>query len=147
MLEDAIGRSAVFPDTNAANVIRVGLLHGRATLLAAREDVVAAVAQYEQALNALIEIVPRDDWRVGRTRYNLARVQMRTGDLKRAFENARESEKILHEKKGADATMTRESASLLAAIRAMAAQSGVAIEESASLDAGEASPALNADGG
>jgi hypothetical protein len=72
---------------------------------------------------------------------------MCTGDLKRAFENARESEKILHEKKGADATMTLESASLLAAIRAMAAQSGVAIEESASLDAGEASPALNADGG
>jgi tetratricopeptide (TPR) repeat protein len=147
MLEDAIRRSAAFPDTNAANVIRVGLLHGRATLLAAREDVVAAVAQYEQALNALLEIVPRDDWRVGRTRYNLARVQMCTGDLKRAFENARESEKILHEKKGVDATMTRESASLLAAIRAMAAQSGVAIEESASLDAGEASPALNADGG
>jgi tetratricopeptide (TPR) repeat protein len=140
MLEDAIGRSAAFPDTNAANVIRVGLLHGRATLLAAREDVVAAVAQYEQALNALIEIVPRDDWRVGRTRYNLARVQMRTGDLKRAFENARESEKILHEKKGADATMTLESASLLAAIRAMAAQSGVSLEESASLNSGDTRP-------
>jgi hypothetical protein len=77
---------------------------------------------------------------------------MRTGDLKRAFENARESEKILREKKGADATMTRESASLLAAIRAMAAQSGVPLEESASLNSGEKSPrettpALNDDGG
>ena len=140
MLEDAIGRSAAFPDTNAANVIRVGLLHGRATLLAAREDVVAAVAQYEQALNALIEIVSRDDWRVGRTRYNLARVQMRSGDLKRAFENAQESEKILREKKGADATMTRESASLLTAIRAMAAQSGVSLEESASLNSADKGP-------
>ncbi len=128
MLDEAIRRSTYFPDTNAANVIRVGLLHGRATLSAARDDAGAAVAQYEQALEALLEIVPRDDWRVGRTRYNLARMQLRTGDLPRAHANAFESEQILRAKKGADATMTRESASLLATIRAMAAQAGVSIE-------------------
>lgn len=128
MLDEAIRRSTYFPDTNAANVIRVGLLHGRATLSAARDDAGAAVAQYEQALEALLEIVPRDDWRVGRTRYNLARMQLCTGDLPRAHANAFESEQILRAKKGADATMTRESASLLATIRAMAAQAGVSIE-------------------
>ena len=117
VLDDAWLRSAKFPDTQAARVIRVGLLHGRATLSAARNDAASAIVQYEEALAALLQMVPADDWRVGRTRYNLARMQLRTGALEAALENAAAAERILREKKGADATMTREAASLCETVR------------------------------
>ncbi|MFO0006745.1 MAG: hypothetical protein ACK559_37070 [bacterium] len=65
----------------------------------------------------MLQMVPADDWRVGRTRYNLARMQLRTGALEAALENAAAAERILREKKGADATMTREAASLCETVR------------------------------
>ena len=119
VLEEAIRRCARFPKTPQAEVIRVGVLHGRATLTLAREDVQNAVVQYQEALDGLLEIVPPDDWRVGRTRYNLARVQNRVGDLDAAFVNATEAERILREKKGAEALMTREARTLLETVRTM----------------------------
>ncbi|MCE2885524.1 MAG: tetratricopeptide repeat protein, partial [Planctomycetaceae bacterium] len=116
-LEEAVRRCELLPETPEAEVLRVGLLHGRATLTLAREDVQNAVLQYREALEALVKMVPADDWRVGRTRYNLARVQMRVGDLDAALVNAEESERVLRLKKGADAAMTKEAASLLETIR------------------------------
>lgn len=121
VLDDAWERSGRLPQTPAARVIRVGLLHGRATLSAARNDAATAIMQYEEALEALLAMVPADDWRVGRTRYNLARMQLRTGELEAALENATAAERILREKKGADATMTREAASLCETVRKLSA--------------------------
>ena len=118
-LEEAVRRCELLPETPEAEVLRVGLLHGRATLTLAREDVQNAVLQYREALDALVKMVPADDWRVGRTRYNLARVQLRVGDLDAALANAEESERVLRLKKGADAAMTKEAASLLETIRTM----------------------------
>ena len=118
-LEEAVRRCELLPESPEVEVLRVGLLHGRATLSLAREDVQNAVLQYREALDALVRMVPADDWRVGRTRYNLARVQMRVGDLDAALVNAEESERVLRLKKGADAAMTKEASSLLETIRTM----------------------------
>lgn len=118
-LEEAVRRCELLPETPESEVLRVGLLHGRATLTLAREDVQNAVLQYREALEALVSMVPADDWRVGRTRYNLARVQLRVGDLDAALVNAEESERVLRLKKGADAAMTKEAVSLLETIRTM----------------------------
>jgi len=118
-LEEAVRRCELLPETPESEVLRVGLLHGRATLTLARGEVQNAVLQYREALEALVRMVPADDWRVGRTRYNLARVQLRVGDLDAALVNAEESERVLRLKKGADAAMTKEAASLLETIRTM----------------------------
>ncbi|MFM7261036.1 MAG: tetratricopeptide repeat protein, partial [bacterium] len=121
-LEEAVRRCESLPATPDAEVLRVGLLHGRATLTLAREDVKGAVVQYQEALDALVKMVSADDWRVGRTRYNLARVQLRVGELDAALANAEESERVLRLKKGGDAAMTKEAASLLETIRIMRAR-------------------------
>jgi hypothetical protein len=57
--------------------------------------------------------VEADDFRIGRTHYSIALMQLKLGDSARALENARIAKRVLRERKGNSAQMTREAAGLL----------------------------------
>lgn len=120
-LDDALARSQSFPSTATAAITRVGILNGRATLAGARNDFAQARAQYAEALDALLKFVPEDDYRVGRTRYNLARAQVQLGDLDAARENARAAILVLRARKGDEASMTRQAVALMEEIEKLSA--------------------------
>ena len=112
-LKDALARSEQFPQTKAAAIARAAVLNGQAALAAAQNDPANALKLYEQALATLLPSVEADDFRIGRTHYSIALMQLKLGDSARALENARIAERVLRERKGNSAQMTREAAGLL----------------------------------
>ncbi len=112
-LKDALARSVHFPATSEAALARAAILNGQAALMAAQNDPTAALALYESALKVLMTSVAADDFRVGRTHYSIALMQLKLNQRASAIEHARTAESILRARKGSDAQMTREAAQLL----------------------------------
>ncbi len=106
-LDDATSRLARLPESRPVAVQRAAVLNARGAIANARGRLDVALSAYSEALAAVRLTVPEDDFRIGVSLFNIARVQAALGMRTEALVEAREAVRILGLRKGADAMETR----------------------------------------
>ncbi|MFM2163747.1 MAG: hypothetical protein RL325_184 [Planctomycetota bacterium] len=89
------------------------IINGRAFLDSAEGDFERALAGYREALSAIRTELPDDDYRIGRSLFNIASMEQRLGRVDEAFEHAGEALAILRKRKGQDAATVQQVEELL----------------------------------
>ena len=79
----------------------------------AEGDFERALAGYREALAAIRTELPDDDYRIGRSLFNIASMEQRLGRVDEAFEHAGEALAILRKRKGQDAATVQQVEELL----------------------------------
>jgi tetratricopeptide (TPR) repeat protein len=76
-----------------------------------------ALAGYERALGAIRGDLAQDDYRIGRSLYNIASAEERLGMFRQALEHAEEAVAILRSRKGSDARTVQQAEELVVRLR------------------------------
>ena len=93
------------------------IINGRAFIDSAEGRYEMALAGYERALGAIRGDLARDDYRIGRSLYNIASAEERLGMFRQALEHAEEAVAILRSRKGSDARTVQQAEELVVRLR------------------------------
>lgn len=118
LLDDALAHSEAFPVEKHAAIVRAAIRNGRAVLASSENDHAFALAEFTAALETIRPFTAADDFRIGRTLYNMARAESNLGRTEEAEMHARQALEILRKRKGDAARSTEAAAKLLEEIEA-----------------------------
>lgn len=93
------------------------IINGRAFIDSAEGRYEMALAGYERALGAIRGDLAGDDYRIGRSLYNIASAEERLGMFRQALEHAEEAVAILRSRKGSDARTVQHAEELVVRLR------------------------------
>jgi tetratricopeptide (TPR) repeat protein len=93
------------------------IINGRAFIDSAEGRYEMALAGYERALGAIRGDLAQDDYRIGRSLYNIASAEERLGMFRQALEHAEEAVAILRSRKGSDARTVQQAEELVVRLR------------------------------
>ena len=93
--------------------------NGRAFIYQSRGDLPRALSDFEDALDAIRGQLASDDYRVGRSLFNIASTQERLSMPVESLQNATQALEILRKRKGGDAATVVDVEKLIARLRSL----------------------------
>ena len=119
MYDSVKSRATTLADYPPAEL--AAIQNGRAFVLLARGDLEGALAEYNGALTEIRRTLASDDYRIGRSLFNIAATEEKLGRREQATAHATEALEILRRRKGSDAATVQQVEKLLTKLRAPAA--------------------------